>query len=47
MKKNKEKTIKYNKGQIFTKIIAGILAFLMLLSVCITGIYYFYSYLNA
>ena len=46
MKTNKEKAnkLKINKGQLAIKIMAIILAILMILSVCATGIYYFYSY---
>ena len=49
MKENKEKTkkIRMSKGQLAIKIIASILALLMLLSVCTTGIYYFYTYFAA
>lgn len=49
MKENKEKTnkLKINKGQLAVKIMASILAILMLLSVCATCVYYFYSYLTA
>lgn len=45
MAKNKEKTnkLKINKGQLAVKIMASILAVLMILSVCATCIYYFYS----
>lgn len=45
MKKNKEKANKFkiNKGQLAVKIMAGILAILMILSVCATLIYYMYS----
>lgn len=48
MKKNREKTskLKINKGQLAVKIMAGILAILMILSVCATCIYYVYSYLT-
>lgn len=38
---------KINKGQIAVKIIAGILALLMVLSVCASLIFYFYSYFAA
>ena len=47
MKKNKEVKIKnkekrkYDRGQIFIKIMAGILAFMMILSVAASMIYYF------
>lgn len=49
MKINKEKTnkLKINKGQLAVKIMASILAILMILSVCATVIYYFYSYFTA
>lgn len=49
MKKNKEKTnkLKINKGQFAVKIMASILAILMILSVSATCVYYFYSYLTA
>lgn len=49
MKVKKEKTnkLKINKGQLAVKIMAGILAILMLLSVFATCIYYFYSYVTA
>ena len=49
MKKNKEVKVKnkqqakYDKGQVFVKIMAGILAGMMLLSVCATCIYYIHS----
>ncbi len=48
MKGKNEKTnkIKMNKGQLAVKIMAGILAIMMLLSVCATCVYYFYSYLT-
>lgn len=47
MKNKKEKSNKFkiNKGQLAVKIMASILAFLMILSVCATCIYYFYSYI--
>jgi hypothetical protein len=47
--KNKEKThkLRMSKSQFAIKIIAIILAFLMLLSVCATGIYYFHYYFAA
>lgn len=38
-KENKEK-IKFDKGQVFTKIMAGILAIMMIMSVAGTLIYY-------
>lgn len=47
MKKNKENKFKIKKGEIAIKIVASILAILMLLSVCTTGIYYFYTYFTA
>lgn len=49
MVKNKEKTSKFkiNKGELAIKIMASILAILMLLSVCATLIYYFAYYLAA
>ncbi len=46
MKNKKEKKIKskeqkrYDKGQIFVKIMAGILAFMMILSICGTLLFY-------
>ena len=45
MAKNKEKTNKFtiNKGQLAVKIMASILAIMMVLSVCATFIYYIYS----
>ena len=45
MAKNKEKTnkLKINKGQLAVKIMASILAIMMVLSVCATFIYYIYS----
>lgn len=45
MTKNKEKNNKFklNKGQLAVKIMASILAILMILSVCTTLIYYIYS----
>ena len=47
MGKNKEKTNKFkiNKGQLAVKIMARILAILMILSVCATLIFYMYSYI--
>lgn len=47
MKKEKSNKIRRNKGEIATKIMAGFLAGLMLLSVCGTGIYYMYTYFVA
>lgn len=49
MKKNEIKTkkIKANRGQFAVRIIASILAFLMLLSVCGTLVYYVYTSINA
>lgn len=49
MKAKKEKTnkLKINKGQLAVKIMASVLAILMVLSVCATCIYYFYSYFTA
>ena len=48
MKENKEKTKKFkmSKGQFAIKIIATILALLMILSVCATGVYYLYTYFS-
>ena len=45
MAKNKEKTnkLKINKGQLAVKIMASILAIMMVLSVCATFVYYIYS----
>ena len=49
MKNNKEKKIKnkeqrkYDKGQVFVKIMAGILAILMLLSVFASCIYFIFE----
>lgn len=43
----KEKKIKANKGQLGVRIMAGILAFLMLLSISGTLIYYVYSSIAA
>lgn len=43
MNKNKEKSSKLNKGQIITKIVAFILVILMILSMCATCIYYFFT----
>ena len=45
MAKNKEKTnkLKINKGQLAVRIMASILAIMMVLSVCATFIYYIYS----
>ncbi len=45
--KRKENKFKINKGQLAVKIMAGILAILMILSVCATCVYYFYSYFVA
>ena len=42
MKKQKEKIVKkhkYDKGQIFVKIMAGILAFMMVMSIAVSLIY--------
>ena len=49
MKENKIKTnkLKINKGQLAVKIMAGLLAILMILSVSATCVYYFYSYFVA
>lgn len=49
MKENKEKNnkIKINKGQLAGKIMAGLLAVMMLLSVCATCIYYIHSLIVA
>lgn len=49
MKENKTKTnkLKINKGQLAVKIMASILAILMILSVCASCVYYFYSYFVA
>ena len=49
MAKNKEKTnkLKINKGQLAVKIMASILAIMMVLSVCATFIYYIYSAIAA
>lgn len=49
MKINKEKTnkLRINKGQLAVKIMASILAILMILSVCTTCVYYIYSYFVA
>ncbi len=49
MAKNKEKTnkLKINKGQLAVKIMASILAIMMVLSVCATFIYYIYSAISA
>ena len=49
MAKNKEKTIKLkiNKGQLAVKIMASILAIMMVLSVCATFVYYIYSAIAA
>lgn len=43
MKENKEKRnkLKINKGQLAVKIMAGLLAMLMLISACATCVYYF------
>lgn len=46
-KKQKTNKFKINKGELAIKIMASILVILMLLSVCATGIYYFYSYITA
>ena len=45
--KRKENKFKINKGQLAVKIMASILALLMILSVCATCVYYFYSYFVA
>jgi hypothetical protein len=49
VKVNKEKTnkLKINKGQLPVRIMAGLLAIMMLLSVCATCVYYLYSYFSA
>ena len=49
MEKNKEKTnkLKINKGQLAVKIMASILAIMMVLSVCATFVYYIYSAIAA
>ncbi len=49
MKENQEKTkkIKISKGELAIKIMAAVLALLMILSVCATGIYYLYTYFSA
>lgn len=47
MKLKKENKLKINKGQLAFKIMAGILAILMIFSVCATCIFYFYSYITA
>lgn len=47
MEVKKNKTKKIRKGQIAVKIMAGILAMLMILSVCATCIYYFYTAITA
>ena len=49
MAKNKEKTNKFkiNKGQLAVKIMASILAIMMVLSVCATFVYYIYSAIAA
>ena len=49
MAKNKEKSnkLKINKGQLAVKIMASILAIMMVLSVCATFIYYIYSAIAA
>ena len=46
MKANKEKSkkIRMSKGQLAVKIMAAFLAILMVLSVCATCVYYFYTY---
>ena len=48
MQNNKVKANKFkiNKGELAIKIMASVLAILMILSVCATGIYYFYSYIT-
>ena len=45
MSKNKQNQNKFkiNKGQLAVKIMASILAIMMILSVCATFIYYIYS----
>ena len=47
MKEKKDNTNKFkiNKGQLAVKIMAGILALMMILSVCATFIYYMYLYI--
>lgn len=42
-----EKKVKINKGQLGVRIMAAFLAFLMLLSICGTVIYYIYSSIAA
>lgn len=43
--KKEKKNFRGNKAQLGVRIIALILAFLMILSVCATFVYYIYSYL--
>ena len=47
IKKDKTKRLKINKGQLAIKIMAAFLAILMILSICATVIYYFYTYMSA
>ena len=42
-KKEKNNKFKINKGELAVKIMAGILALLMILSVCGSVVYYIYS----
>lgn len=44
--KKEKKNLRGNKAELGVRIIAFILAILMLLSVCMTFIYYIYSSLN-
>ena len=49
MTENKGKTnkLKINKGKLVTRIMAGLLAIMMILSVCTTCAYYLYIYFKA